>query len=109
MDEMRIKEIFSDEAFVKRLLDQEEPEQIQAVLKEKGIELNFEEIEYMKSMVEKMLSGEADPEELSDDDLNDVSGGAVGAAIGIILSVAGILITSAQWVDTEMRSRRRRW
>ena len=109
MDEMRIKEIFSDEAFVKRLLDQEEPEQIQAVLKEKGIELNFEEIEYMKSMVEKMLSGQADPEELSDDDLKDVSGGGVGAAIGIILSVAGILITSAQWVDTEMRSRRRRW
>ena len=73
------------------------------------IELNFEEIAYIKMMIEKMLSGEIDPEELSDDALDDVSGGAVGAAVGIIISVAGLVITCAQWTDSEMRSRGRRW
>ncbi len=37
MDENRIKEVFSDEEFVKGLLALEEPAEVQAALKEKGI------------------------------------------------------------------------
>lgn len=112
MNELKVKEIFSDEAFVKQLLEQEEPEQVQALLAEKEIELSIKEIETLRDMIIKHCNGELNLEELSEDDLEGVSGGVLGTILGVaslIVGIVGIGITSAQWVDTEMRNRRRRW
>lgn len=110
MNEERIKEIFSDEAFVKQLLEQEEPEQVQVLLAEKEIDLSIEEIVKVQDIVEKQLNGEENLEELSDDDLENVSGG-VGAAFAIGLIVAGVVGTGAfAGLMAGLRSAfRRRW
>ena len=42
--EERIKEVFKDEAFVKQLLEQEEAEQVQELLRDKEIDLSIEDI-----------------------------------------------------------------
>lgn len=113
MDEMKIKEVFSDETFVKQLLEQEEPEQVQALLAEKKIEVSIKEIEIIRNLIIKHCNGELNMEELSEADLEAVSGGAVGSVIlgvaSLVLSAVGVLIGAAQWVDNDMRSRGKRW
>ena len=44
MNEERIKEVFADEEFVKELFSKETPEEAQALLVEKDIELSIDEI-----------------------------------------------------------------
>ena len=56
MNEERIKEIFSDEAFVKELLSLDAAADIQALLKTKGIELDLDQIEKAKEIVAKKLA-----------------------------------------------------
>ena len=43
MNEEKIKEIFSDKAFVTELISLEAPAEIQALLKTKGIDLDLEQ------------------------------------------------------------------
>ena len=42
MDEKLVKEVFSDKEFVMSLLKLDTPEEVQAALKEKGIDLTIE-------------------------------------------------------------------
>ena len=51
MNEQIIKEIFSDEIFVKSLLNLETAEEVQAALTEKEIELTVDEINALKIML----------------------------------------------------------
>ena len=51
MNEQKIKEIFSDEIFVKSLLNLETAEEVQAALTEKEIELTVDEINALKIML----------------------------------------------------------
>ena len=44
MNEERIKEVFSDEEFVKELFSKETPEEAQALLEEKDIDFSVEDI-----------------------------------------------------------------
>ena len=53
MNEQIIKEIFSDEIFVKSLLNLETAEEVQAALTEKEIELTVDEINALKIMLSK--------------------------------------------------------
>jgi lactobin A/cerein 7B family class IIb bacteriocin len=79
MNEERIKEVFSDEAFVKELLSKETPEEVQAMLEDKDIEVSIAEIVKLRELLEKKAE---DPNaELSDEDLEDVSGGCLGVAV----------------------------
>ena len=55
MNEERIREVFSDKAFVEELLSIHEPEKIQALLEAKDIEVSIAEIEKFKEMVMKKL------------------------------------------------------
>ena len=86
MDTERIKELFADESFVKQLLEQEEPEAVQALLLERDVDFSIEQIVQIRDMVEKHLKGEINIDELSDEDLEEISGGffiSAGAALVI--------------------------
>ena len=93
MNEERIKEIFSDEAFVEELLSTHEPEKIQALLEDKDIEMSIAEIEKLKEMVIKKMENPDADLELSDDDLEDVSGGC--AAVGVVFAILGVAAVAA--------------
>ena len=88
--EERIKEVFSDEAFVKQLLEQETPEQVQALLVEKDLEMTTDQICKIKELIEKQLNGDIIMEELSDEDLEEISGGVVGTLIATFSLVAAV-------------------
>ena len=84
MDEKKIQEIFSDEEFVVSLLKLETPEEVQAAVKAKGLELSISDIEWIKA---RLLSGKTD--EFSAEELEGVSGGFCITAAGV--SVAAVL------------------
>ena len=97
MNEERIKEVFSDEAFVKELFSKETPEEVQAMLEDKDIELSIDEIVKLKELLEKKV--ENPDAELSDEDLEDVAGGCL---LGACLA-AGLMIVGA-WALTGLVS-----
>ena len=79
MNEAMVREVFADEGFVKSLFAMETPEEVQTALRGKDVELSVEEIIKIKNMiVKKMESGE----ELSDEELESVTGG-----VGIVATV----------------------
>ncbi len=114
MDKMR--EVFSDEEFVKGLFELETPEEVQAALEEKEIELSTGEIcqmrdfliryqegtltEEEKKMVE--FAGEYGDGELSEEELENVSGGLIGWIIIGLALFASVLALGAT-VDTRGR------
>ena len=99
MNEERIKEVFADEAFVKELLSKETPEEVQAMLEDKDIEVSIAEIVKLRELLEKKAE---DPNaELSDEDLEDVSGGCLGVAV-----IASFVVCfGAPIVETATRGR----
>ena len=86
MNAERIKEVFSDEAFVKELFSKETPEEVQNLLAEKEIDLTIEEIVNFKEQLVKKLQQGEDSEELGDEDLEDVSGGCA-----LLVTVVGLV------------------
>ena len=108
MNMEKIKEVFSDEAFVKGLFELDSAAEVQAALKEKGVALTEEEILGIRDLLVKMESGEVSTEqaeqwaaqaengELPDELLEQVSGGefiimaAVTVGIGTFLKWIGI-------------------
>ena len=79
MNEERIKEVFSDEAFVKELFSKETPEEAQELLAEKDIDVSIEELVKLKDIIVAKLqtaeSGES--AELTEEELEDVAGGVI--------------------------------
>ena len=102
MNKERIKEVFSDQEFIKELVSLEAAEDIQALLKTKGFELDLEQIEKAKALVaEKLAQFEAGEnvldEELDEDDLDTVSGGVVTLTYVLVkVVVVGICVGVAQ-------------
>lgn len=93
MNEERIKEVFSDEAFLKELFSKETPEEVQVLLAEKDIALSIDEIVKLREILEKKLQQAQSGEEISDDDLEEVAGGVYDLiALGVVLFV-GIVAT----------------
>jgi len=109
MNKEKIKEVFSDEAFVKSLLELDTPEEVQAALAEKDIDLTVEQIMQMRELLVKVQSGEISPEqleavqkhsedgELDEESLEQVAGGlfiaddvAVLIGIGIVTGLAAL-------------------
>ena len=105
MSEERIKEIFSDEEFVKELFGKETPEEAQALLAEKDIDLSVEELVKLKDIIAKKLRAAEDGKstELTEADLENVAGGS-GPAIAAIAFIAvsaiillKIKVTMSRW------------
>ena len=92
MDKM--KEIFADEAFVKSLFELESAGEVQAALKEKGVELTEEQILGIRDLLGKVESGE-----LSEELLEQVSGGSVLGTIGLALIGAACVAAFAIATD----------
>lgn len=99
----RVKEVFADEAFAKSVFELETASEMQAALKEKGIELSEEEITSIQDALMKVKTGEITKEqiekwsvqlengELSEEALEMVSGGLIAC---LIIQLVGVGIIS---------------
>ncbi len=92
--ELIIREAFRDEEFVRGLFALETPQEVQAALKTKSVELSIEEIVKIKDLLLKTTENGG---VLSDEELQEVSGGFVILSASIIVSVvlaAGLFAAS---------------
>lgn len=114
MDQERLKEVLSDEEFVKELLDMEEPEQVQEALENKGISVTTGEILQVRDFMKKVESGEIPQEkveamangELSEEELEEVAGGFLPLAIaGVVIGVIFVGTLTASCIDVATRNR----
>ena len=102
MNAEKLKEVFADEAFVRGLFELESAAEVQAALKEKGVEMTKEEILGIRDLLVKMENGEISAEQLEDGELPEelleqVAGGSVLLTIGIVAGVVanvGAMVTS---------------
>ena len=98
MDQARLKEVLSDEEFVKELLTMGTAEQVQDALEDKGISVTTDEIHQAGDLLRKAASGEIPKEtleaaangELSEAELEEVAGG-----FGVLLALTLIIVGSA--------------
>ena len=110
MDKERLKEIFSDKEFLTELISLEAAEDIQALLKTKGIELDLEQIEKGKKMVaeklERFVAGEdVFEDEIVEDDLEKISGGSVTATFVVVQAIVVAVCLGVQEVHELTRGR----
>ena len=92
MNEERIKEVFADEEFVKEFFSKETPEEAQAILAEKDIDVSIEELVAIKNIIDEKLQAAENGEdgELCDDDLENVAGGVLLTFTGFVLISVGV-------------------
>ena len=107
MNEERIKEVFSDEEFVKELFSKETPEEAKALLEEKDIDFSVEDlIKLREILVAKLQKSEGSEEvELGEDELEDVSGGMLTFIIAVIIPV----VVNAAFVGYAFKKSGTRW
>ena len=89
MNEERIREVFADKEFVKEFFSKETPEEAQALLAEKDIDVSVSDLcKLMDMLIAKVENPDAEAE-LDDEALEDVSGGSL-ALVGILAAVGAI-------------------
>lgn len=102
----KLNELFADAAFAEQVRTLDTAEELQALLAEKGIELTQEEFEAMLEACEKLM-GQADGE-LTDEQMEDVSGGVTAEAILLCaVAVACIAWLAKRWFKANARRRTR--
>ncbi|NPV91235.1 MAG: Nif11-like leader peptide family natural product precursor [Firmicutes bacterium] len=94
-DLAKVQEVFGDEAFVKDLLALETPEEVQAELQKKGLDFTVEDIVKAKDAIAKKRDA---GEELSDEDLEGVAGGAAGEFVDELIIGAGAVISGFSYI-----------
>ena len=107
MNEERIKEVFSDEEFVKELFSKETPEEAKALLEEKDIDFSVEDLIKLREIIIAKMEQQSSSEEgeLGEDELKDVSGGMLTFVIPLIFSIA----VNAAFVGYAFTKSRTRW
>ena len=75
-NEIALKKALEDEAFVKQLVEMENPEDVQAALNAKGAEITVEEVQQIAKSLSQQAEGELD-----EDALEDVAGGVSAQTI----------------------------
>ncbi|MBQ9480084.1 MAG: hypothetical protein IJU71_11100, partial [Selenomonadaceae bacterium] len=100
MDKEKITALMQDEAFVKELVGQEDVEDVRKLFASKGVELTVEQIDEIRKGVAARV-GDGD-EELSDDQLENVSGGFADAITGVIDAIIAVgdlvhTVTRRRW------------
>lgn len=82
--EEKIKKLVEDQAFVQKMLSCQEPEQVQALFADNGVEIPLEDVKALG----KALAGMAESDgELSEDDLEGVAGGSFQSVFRDIVSI----------------------
>lgn len=66
----KLNALLEDEAFINKILNAEDPEQVSALFSENGVTLSVKEVEILRSRLEN-----TDSDELSEDQLENVAGG----------------------------------
>ena len=120
----KMKEVLSDEVFFKSLFELETVAEVQAALREKGVELSEDEILGVRELFLKVESGEISAEqlekwgeqaesgELSEELLEQVSGGSitlVGAAVVTFVIRAGTAAAAAGLIYGAAHAIKNRW
>ena len=118
----KMKEVFSDEAFVKGLFELESAAEVQAALKEKGIEFSEEEIISIRDFLLKVEESDITKEqlekwtvqledgELSEEELENVAGGIVLETVGFVVGCAIIAYAGVTFLTLSiMDAVERRW
>ena len=103
MNTEKLNAIFEDKAFVETLFAMESVAEVQAALKEKGVELTEEEILGIRELLTKVESGEVtlehlkqlDEGELSEELLEQVSGGILLIGSAIVITKVACMIAGA--------------
>lgn len=102
MNETAIREVFSDENFVKGLFELETPEEVQQALRQKDISLSVAEIEHVREL---LLKQKESGQELSEEELESVTGGigvitlCIMCAIGWGAAAVGAGVVGAIYTD----------
>lgn len=94
----KLKEAFNDKGFVEKVSALDTPEEVQAALKERGIDFSVEEVVALREAVEK--AGERG-DDLTDEELEEITGGV--SPTPIIPLITGIVTIMAPAFT------RRRW
>lgn len=95
----KLNTLLEDEVFLNKILNSENPEEVSALFAENGITLSVKEVEILRSRLES-----ADNNELSEDQLENVAGGAVDFDL-IDDIVKGIEKVSGRIFDSISRQR----
>ena len=96
MNKEKMQEVFSDKEFVKSLFEMETAAEVQAALKEKGIDVTEQEILSIRDIIAKVESGDISAKqlesgELPEEMLEQVAGGlAIGWVFLIIAGIAAV-------------------
>jgi lactobin A/cerein 7B family class IIb bacteriocin len=83
---VKAKELFSDEAFTSSLLALETAQEVQSALSDKGLDLSLEEI---ASIRDSILTATTQGGELSEEQLESVSGGIGPITLFIVALIVG--------------------
>ena len=90
MNEKHIKEVFSDDVFVRSLLELETPLEVQAALQGKGIDLSESEIVSLRDEIIKQVQKISEGDELSVSQLDEAAGGFFTVpVVGVIAAIIG--------------------
>jgi class IIb bacteriocin, lactobin A/cerein 7B family len=105
------KEKLNDKSFVEKLITIEKPEEVQVYLKDAGFDVSIDEVKVLGKVLEALTSGEADEdrlkkeisifekqengEELTEDELEMVSGGSATLVIccGMLAAMGAFILT----------------
>lgn len=99
----RIKEIFTDQEFARKVLEMETAEEVQQALRDKGVDISVEEIEAIhKQILQNLERGE----ELDKDQLKNVAGGVV---ITAAMAIGAAISAAIQATATGLHFARKRW
>lgn len=97
--EEKITEAMRDIKFVEKIIDIRSPEEMQKAFATKEIDLSLEEAQAVISTIKKL--SESKPGEVSDEDLEEISGGATSSTNSIIpLVIIGGLAASMVVANT---------
>ncbi len=97
--------IEADKGLAEKLFSMENAQDVQALLKEQGLDFSFDEINVMKEALVKALE-KGGSSELSDDDLENVAGGiAITAIVALIGAIVGAVTAAGAVTDQAVRSR----
>lgn len=92
--EEKMKNLVQDHEFMNKMLSCEEPEQVQKLFADNGVEITLEEVKTLG----KVLAGMAQSDgELSEDDLEGVAGGSVWDKFREMIELIGMGAPRTSW------------